>query len=283
MNITPRIKEFIKAALNEDRAEGDFTTLGLGIRDLEIEAVVIAKQRGILAGLEIFKEIFNVAGDIDCASDLKDGSWFEDGSEIIKLKGCSETILSAERVALNLLSHLSGIATFTSKFVEVIGHSDIKVYDTRKTTPLMRELEKYAVKIGGGYNHRLNLSQALMVKDNHINIYRKIYKGEDYILEIVKLLKKSYPEKELILEVHNLSEWIQAMKSDPDVVMFDNWNAEDIEVALKMVKERRFQVEVSGNIKLEQLEKIVELGVDRISLGRITHSAPVCDLSLEVL
>ncbi|MDP8216947.1 MAG: carboxylating nicotinate-nucleotide diphosphorylase [Candidatus Kaelpia imicola] len=283
MKITSSIRNLIKAALDEDCAAGDLTTLGLGIAGLKLKAVVIAKQKGVLSGLDIFKEAFTIIGDVGFKTKLKDGACFDSGLKIITIEGNSDVILSVERVALNFLSHLSGISTFTEKFVDVIGHNKIKIYDTRKTTPLIRELEKYAVKVGGGYNHRVNLSQALMIKDNHINIFRKKYRGEDYILEMVRILREKYPQKELVLEVHNLSEWMQAMKSDPDVVMFDNWNAEDIEVALKLLEKKNFQIEISGSIRLEQLERIINLGVDRISLGRITHSAPACDFSLEIL
>ncbi len=283
MNVTSKIRELIKAALNEDCSEGDLTTLGLGIAEIKLKAAVIAKQKGVLSGLEIFKEVFNIIGDVDFKSALEDGARFDDGSEIVKIEGNSDVILSAERVALNLLSHLSGVATLTSEFVDVASRSNIKIYDTRKTTPLIRELEKYAVRAGGGHNHRANLTQTLMIKDNHINIFRKKYKEEDYILEMFRMLKEKYPKKELILEVHNISEWIQAMELDFDVIMFDNWNIKDIESALRMVKKRRSQIEISGNITLEQLENIVGLGIDRISLGRITHSAPACDFSLEIL
>ncbi len=283
MKITPQIKSLIKIALDEDCAGGDLTTLGLDITGLELRAVIIARQKGVLSGLDIFKEVFNVVGDVRFQTNFKDGDCFDNDLEIITIESNSEVLLSAERVALNFLSHLSGISTFTKKFVDVIGHNKIKIYDTRKTTPLMRELEKYAVRMGGGYNHRSDLAQALMVKDNHINMFKKKYQGEDYILKMVKMLKEKYPQKELILEIHDLSEWIQAMGSDPDVVMFDNWSIEDIEAALKMLEKKKFQIEISGNVKLEQIERIIDLGIDRVSSGRITHSAPACDFSLEII
>ncbi|MDD5614054.1 MAG: carboxylating nicotinate-nucleotide diphosphorylase [Candidatus Omnitrophica bacterium] len=282
MNITPDIKMLIKNALLEDSSDNDLTTKGLNISGADIKAVVVAKQEGVLCGLDVLREVFKAAGSVAIKTCLKDGMRFKKNSNIAYLKGKARPIISAERVAINFLSQLSGIATFTGKFVNVVSANKIKIYDTRKTTPTLRRLQKYAVKTGGGYNHRFNLSDSLMIKDNHIEIFKKKYGKDDYMLAMIKMLRNKYPRKELIVEVHNLSEWMQVVKTRPDVVMFDNWSAEDIEVALKMLKNKKFEIEISGSIKLEQLERIIELGVDRVSLGRITHSAPAIDFSLEI-
>ncbi len=283
MKISPVVKDLIKKALKEDCASKDLTTYGLSIKDVKTKAVICAKQDGVLAGLDIAKEVFKTSGRVKFSSKHKDGFHFKNGSEIARIEAKASVILAAERVAVNLLSHLSGIATFTDKFVKVVTNNKIKIYDTRKTLPLMRELEKYAVRVGGGHNHRMNLEESLMIKDNHINIYKKKYKSQDYIIKMMQILKKRYPGKKIILEVHNLSEWIQAMKVKPDVVMFDNWSPEDIDMALQMLNKRNFEIEISGSIRLKQLERILSLGIDRISLGRITHSAPAVDFSLEIV
>jgi len=282
MKVTNGLKSFIKEALKEDRVERDITTSGLGISGLKVRAVIYARQKGVLCGLDITKEVFKSLGEIKWVSNFKDGMHFKNGEEIASLEGKARIILGAERVAVNILSHLSGIATFTEKFVNVVNSNKIKIYDTRKTTPLMRKLEKYAVRVGGGYNHRMNLSDALMIKDNHISAFRKKYKKEDYMFKMIEVLRNKYPAKELIVEVHNLAEWMQVIEAKPDVIMFDNWNAENIKVALKMLKKKKFEIEISGSIRLKQLEKIIKLGVNRVSLGSITHSVPACDFSLEI-
>jgi len=285
MKLTPEIKAIISHALKEDRVFRDYTTRGLSIENLNITAVIYAGVDGRLAGLDIAREVFKSLGKIKWSPVIEDGCDFRAGDEIVKINAKAEVILGGERTALNFLSHLSGVATFTKRFVELVSKNKIKIYDTRKTLPGLRKLDKYAVKIGGGYNHRIDLSQALMIKDNHVNSFRKVYPGSDYIVEMVRRLRKRYPGKELIIEVHGFQEWEQAIKACPDVVMFDNWKPEDIEIALKMIgkKRRKFEIEISGNINLEQLEKIMELGIDRISLGIITHSAPAIDFSLEVI
>ena len=282
MKITNSLKSFIKAALKEDKAMQDITTSGLGIGGLKVKAVIYARQKGVLCGLDIAREVFKSLGGIKWISDFKDGMHFKNGEEIAGLEGRAKLILGAERVAVNVLSHLSGISTFTGKFVNIVNHNKMEVYDTRKTTPLMRKLEKYAVRVGGGHNHRMDLSSALMIKDNHINVFRKKYKKDDYIIRMVDILRRKYSGKEIVLEIHDMGEWLQAVKVNPDVVMFDNWDAEDIKIALKMLKKRKFEIEISGSIHLKQLKKIIDLGVDRISLGSITHSAPACDFSLEI-
>lgn len=284
MKINPEIKSLITRALEEDSVSRDLTTQGLGINNIEIKAKICAGQAGKLAGLDIAREVFKTLGKIKWKKYKSDGDDFQPGDTIAELEGKAGIILGGERTALNFLSHLSGIATFTNRFVNLVSKNKIKIYDTRKTLPGLRIIEKYAVKVGGGYNHRLSLSRALMIKDNHIHTFKKIYFHHDYIVEMVKRLRKKYPKKELIVEVHNLDEWQQAIKVAPDVIMLDNWKPEDIEIAIKMAgKRRKFEIEISGNINLEQLEKILELGIDRVSLGRLTHSAPAVDFSLEVV
>ena len=283
MKITPKLKHLIKEALKEDYVQKDLTTLGLGFRNRDVKAIIFARQEGVLAGLDVAQQAFRVLGRIEWRTKFEDGQHFKNGDKIAFLKSKAGVILGAERVALNFLSHLSGVATFTNKFVQVVSPSKIRIYDTRKTIPLLRDLEKYAVKMGGGFNHRINLSGSLMIKDNHINVFRKDYSGADYIVQMVNILRKKYPKKELILEIRNLSEWNQALEASPDVVMFDNWDPEDIEIALRMLNNNKFETEISGSVHLKRLERIVSLGIDRISLGCITHSAPAVDFSLEIV
>lgn len=282
MKIDPPLRDFIKSVLEEDLEKGDLTTSGLGIQDLRVKACILAREEGVLAGLDVVHCVFKLLGRIKWESEFKDGDKFERGNEIARLEGKASVILGAERTALNFLSHLSGVATLTNKFVTK-AKGKVKIYDTRKTLPGLRKLEKYAVRVGGGCNHRMDLSQALMIKENHIAIFRKIYGGEDYLIQMIKRLRSKYPRRELIVEVKSFEEWEQVKGIPPTVVMFDNWCIDDLREALRSLREKKFEVEISGRIDLENIDSYLKLPIDRISIGCITHSAPIVDFSLEIL
>lgn len=283
MKLPSDIKTLVRSALEEDKAQSDITTLGLGIGSLGVEAKIVAKEKGVLAGLEVAILVFKSLGKVNYESNFEDGAELKIGDEVLSLKAKAGVILSGERTALNFLSHLSGVATATKRLQGRLPEKKIKIYDTRKTIPGLRILEKYAVRMGGGYNHRLDLSRSIILKDNHINIFREIHPEDDYLVQMVRKLRRKYPAKELILEVHSLEEWRQAIEAEPDVVMFDNWKIEDIKSALRMLKGRRkFEIEISGRVNLSQLQKLRDLKIDRISIGSITHSAQALDFSLEI-
>ncbi len=274
------IKFIVKKALREDIGVDDITTNAvmkcIGKKNTIIEAVIIAKGEGILCGVDVARAVFyTLDPNIEFEAE-EDGKELTPNQKIVKIKGSARAVLSGERVALNFLSHLSGIATLTRKFVREIEGTGVKLLDTRKTTPLLRELEKYAVKLGGGENHRFGLYDAILIKDNHLKITGGIGK-----LNI---------DKPFEVEVKNLDEFKMALKL-PNMkrIMFDNMNIEDIKKAveirdrLPVTGYRLPELEVSGGVRIENIREIAKTGVQYISVGAITHSAPVVDMSLEIV
>lgn len=274
------IESIVKKALEEDIGMGDISTDAvmkcIGQGDTTVQAVIIAKGKGILCGIEVARAVFyTLDPNIEFEAE-EDGKELIPNQKIAKIKGSTRAILSGERVALNFLSHLSGIATLTRKFVKEIEGTGVKLLDTRKTTPLLREFEKYAVKLGGGENHRFGLYDAILIKDNHLKITGGIGK-----LNI---------DKPFEVEVKNVDEFRMALKL-PNVkrIMLDNMNIEDIKKAVK-IRDRLPvtgnqipELEVSGGVRIENIREIAKTGVQYISIGTITHSAPVVDMSLEIV
>jgi nicotinate-nucleotide pyrophosphorylase (carboxylating) len=266
-------KELIRLALEEDIRHGDITTDGLGLADRLVIADLLAKESGILAGINIFCETFfcldeNVRIELFC----KDGEWLESGKVIARLQGQASSILKAERVALNFLQRLSGIATQTNRMVKEIGAYPAKLLDTRKTTPLMRELEKYAVRSGGGYNHRFGLYDMIMLKENHILSAGSIRRA-------VELVRQHDVCHKVEVEVTNLKELAEAVECGIDRVMLDNMSLPEMREAV-MLYHGRIELEASGNVNLETIAGIAATGVDFISSGSMTHSYKSMDISL---
>ncbi len=268
------VRKKIEEFLLEDIGYQDLTTDNLDV-DKDVEAVLIAKDEGILAGVDIALEVFNVLDpDIKIEKYKNDGDKLQKGDQIIKLSGSGKSILKGERVFLNLVQKLSGIATTTNKYVQKLKETSVKLLDTRKTTPGLRAFEKYAVRVGGGYNHRFALYDMVMIKDNHIALVGSI-------TEAVKQIKsKVSPMVKIEVEVSSLDEFREALKTEADMIMLDNMDIKQIKKAVE-INQGRKKLEVSGNITLDNIEEYAKTGADFISTGAVIHSSKWLDLSLK--
>ncbi|HBJ2621530.1 carboxylating nicotinate-nucleotide diphosphorylase [Clostridium botulinum] len=270
------VDKIIKEALLEDIPNEDITTNSI-IKESSICTVdLLCKEEGILSGLEVFKRVFDILGNVQIQFNKKDGDKICSGEKIALLKGDACNVLLGERVALNLLQRMSGIATLTNKFVNKIEHTRAKLLDTRKTTPNLRILEKYSVKIGGGYNHRFNLSDGIMLKDNHINAAGGIKKA----VEMCK--KNSSFVRKIEVEAETLDMVNEALEAKVDIIMLDNMNLKTAKEAVRIIN-NRVLIEFSGNVNIDNIKEIAEIGVDYISVGALTHSAKILDLSMKNL
>jgi nicotinate-nucleotide pyrophosphorylase (carboxylating) len=274
-----KVKHLIRLALSEDIGKGDLTSEALVGNDLSGKAVIVSKQEGILAGLEAAKLVFQVVDPKIIFRSLKqDGESIKKGDKIALILGRVKSILSAERTALNFLQRLSGIATLTAKYVEQIKGTKAKILDTRKTTPGLRILEKYAVKAGGGENHRMGLFDMILIKENHV-------KAAGGVSNAIKKARSKYRKKRIEVEVRNLNEVREAIQSVPDWIMLDNMKIQEMKKAVRMIRSAGpdIKIEASGGINLRNVRRIALAGVDFISVGALTHSAPALDLSLILL
>lgn len=260
--------------IEEDLGHTDLTTEGV-CRGEKARAVVMAKEEGVLAGVRFAFRVFELLGEVRLVKSLEDGREFSKGDEILVVEGQADVLLKGERVALNLMQRLSGIATMVRSYVKALEGTGIKLLDTRKTTPGMRYFEKYAVRVGGGMNHRFGLYDMVLIKDNH-----KAIAGS--IKEAVRRVKERLsPAYKVEVEVENLTELQEALECGVDMVLLDNFSPEEVREAVKMVQ-GRVLVEVSGNINLENIKDYTIEGVNFISSGAITHSARWLDLSMRV-
>ena len=267
------IKDRVKLALTEDLyPHGDITS-GLLKKDRIISAKLISNQKAVVAGLLFVKHTFaQVDKKIKFSIRKKDGSLVKKNSLIANIKGRANSILIAERVALNFLSHISGIATKTNQFVKLAG-KNCKICCTRKTIPNYRVIQKYAVKLGGGTNHRFNLSDEYLIKDNHI--------ASSSIKEIVTLAINNKKGKKITVEIDGLKQLKEIIGLKFNTVLFDNMDIKDLKTGIKIAK-KYYETEASGNINLKNVKLIAATGVDRISIGSITHSAPAIDFKIEI-
>jgi nicotinate-nucleotide pyrophosphorylase (carboxylating) len=267
------IKSNVKLALNEDLYPSGDITSGLIKNDKIIEAKLVSNQDAVIGGLLFVKYAFLLIDKkIKFIEKKKDGSFVRRNSIIAIIKGNKKNILIAERVALNFLSHISGIATKTNKFVKLAGKK-CKICCTRKTIPNLRVIQKYAVKLGGGTNHRFNLSDEFLIKDNHI--------ASANLKELVSLAIKNKKRKRITVEVDTIKQLKKIIGLKFDRVLFDNMSVENLKLGVKLAK-KYYQTEASGNINLKKVKSIAKTGVDRISVGGITHSAPAIDFKLEI-
>ena len=267
----------ILEALKEDISSEDVTTNSVMKEAVAGEVDLICKQDGIIAGLEVFERVFTLL-DPDTKVELyyKDGEEVKNGQLMGKVKGDIRVLLSGERVALNYLQRMSGIATYTNSVAKLLERSKIKLLDTRKTTPNMRIFEKYAVCAGGGYNHRYNLSDGVLLKDNHIGAAGSVTKAVQMAKEYAPFVRK------IEVEVENLDMVKEAVEAGADIIMLDNMSPEDMKKAVELI-DGRAQTECSGNVTKENIARLTEIGVDYISSGALTHSAPILDISLKNL
>lgn len=281
------IKDIILRALKEDIGKGDITTKLFISEYKKAQAVIIAKEKGIVCGIDIAKLVFKLLDrKIRFSSLLKDGDMLDKGKIIARLHGSISNILTGERVALNFLGFLSGIATRTKEFVSEVKLCNVKLLDTRKTIPGLRELEKYAVRVGGGFNHRLCLDEMILIKENHIKVM-----GLNGVTERIKAIRKGIPSKiKIEIEVNNLKQFRQVLKVRSDIIMLDNMTLKEIKEALKL-RNRLLnlttyplpRLEVSGNINLDNINNYALTGIDFISLGTLTKDIKTLDISLEVI
>lgn len=272
--------KFVRLALKEDLGKGDITTKAVGVKGETSKGEVIAKEKGVISGIGPFQQVFRLLSPSFRFKILnKDGQRVKPGDRIIELKGPSDLMLIGERTSMNILCHLSGVATTTRQYVDAIKAFEAKILDTRKTMPGMRTWEKAAVKHGGGDNHRIGLYDMYLVKENHIAAAGGLEKA---LKAIIKHKTKTGAKFEV--EVRNLDELREALNFKPDFILLDNFTVPLLRKAVALVKSinRKVILEASGNVSLKNIAKIAATGVDRISIGRITHSAPALDLSFKI-
>jgi nicotinate-nucleotide pyrophosphorylase (carboxylating) len=272
-----QINKIIEQALVEDIGTGDITTESVIPYDLKAKGIIKTKEEGIIAGLNIANLVFKKLNpEITFQAKIKDGIKVYPKEILAEINGSAQAILKGERIALNFLQRLSGIATNTYKFCQEVKDFPVHITDTRKTTPGLRILEKYAVRIGGGYNHRFGLYDAVLIKDNHL-----VMTGG--VKSAVNSVRKKIPHTMKIeVEVENLSQLQEALEMKVDIVMLDNMNLQVMKEAIKIAK-NKVLIEVSGGITLEKVKQIAELGVDLISIGALTHSIKSLDISMEII
>ncbi len=275
-----QLDKVIDLALAEDLAHGDITTGSLIPPDLSGEASLLVKESGVLAGIEVAARVFQrVDTSLEVEIPVQDGTPVKPGDIVGKVSGGVAGILKAERTALNFLQRLSGVASLTSRYVAEIAGTGAQIYDTRKTTPGLRLLEKYAVRMGGGRNHRLDLGEAVLIKDNHINALRATGMG---LQDVVAKARRNAPMGIAVeVEVTTINEATEALKAGADIIMLDNMNADDMARVVSMVAGRA-KIEASGGITLENVRRVALTGVDIISIGALTHSYKALDISLEL-
>ena len=286
MNINiGKIREFIKQALAEDVGQGDITSTILVAPDEKAIAVIKVKETAVVCGLDIAEEVFRLCS-VECGDKreelefekiVKDGSEVSAGTIIATVSGRARAILMAERTVLNFLQVLSGTATLTRKFVQEVqkAASKTRVYDTRKTIPNMRYLQKYAVKCGGGWNHRMGLWDMVLVKDNHLQL--------PDTWAMLSGIKKKLPDKMPVeVEVKNLKELEAVLKEDVDIIMLDNMSIDQLKHAIKQIN-NKCEIEVSGGINFSNIKEYAKLGVDRLSVGALTHSLKAVDIGMDIV
>ena len=291
-----QFKEILNLALKEDIGKGDVTTAALFPGPIRITAKILAKEKGIICGIPVVEKVFKALDKrIAVIKKVRDGGRVRAGQTICIVKGDARGILTGERLALNFLGRLSGIATLTRKYVERSRPYKVKIMDTRKTTPGLRGLEKYAVKAGGGSNHRMGLFDQVLIKDNHIKVYSvefMVYgKKKPSLSRIIEDIREKIKKgMKIEIEVENLKQFEEVLKAKPDIIMLDNMSIADIKKAVTIKNnlstinyKLSTKLEASGGITINNVRNIAKTGVDMISIGALTHSAKSLDLSLEVI
>lgn len=278
-NITTKlhVDELIMMALKEDISSEDVSTNAVMSEAKPGKVDLICKQDGIIAGLDVFKRVFELLDEsTECKFYVKDGDKVTAGTLMGEVFGDIRVLLSGERTALNYLQRMSGIATYTNEVAALLKGSNTKLLDTRKTTPNMRIFEKYAVRVGGGNNHRYNLSDGVLLKDNHIG-------AAGSVTAAVKMAKEYAPfVRKIEVEVENLDMVKEAVEAGADIIMLDNMSDDDMRTAVEIVKGKA-ETECSGNVTKENIARIIDIGVNYVSSGALTHSAPIMDISLKNL
>ena len=275
-----QLEQVVKSALAEDCVAADLTTEALIPVNFKGKASILVKRDGVLAGLNVAKEVFRqVDASLRFKALVKDGASVRKGLVVATIDGKVASILRAERTALNFLQHLSGVATETARYVEAVSGAKAVITDTRKTVPGLRTLEKYAVRMGGGQNHRMNLADGVLIKDNHQVALRSHGLG---LKEVVKKARKHAPRAMRVeVEVESVKQAQEALSAGADIIMLDNMKLEGMRKAVKLVRGKAL-LEASGGVTLDNVRSVAETGVDYISIGALTHSAKALDISLEL-
>ncbi|HJA43146.1 carboxylating nicotinate-nucleotide diphosphorylase [Lachnoclostridium sp. An118] len=277
ITMTLQVDHLLLEALREDISSEDVTTNAVMKEAVPGEVELIAKQDGVVAGLDVFERVFKLLDeDTEAVFFCQDGGKVTKGQLMGKVTGDIRVLLSGERVALNYLQRMSGIATYTRSVAELLEGTGIRLLDTRKTTPNMRIFEKYAVRVGGGYNHRYNLSDGVLLKDNHIG-------AAGGVREAVRMAREYAPfVRRIEVETENLEMVKEAVEAGADIIMLDNMSPEEMREAVRLI-DGRAETECSGNVTKENIASLVSAGVDYISSGALTHSAPILDISMKNL
>ena len=268
------VEQRVAQALAEDAHGGDLTSTATISENQKIKAFFVARKSGTIAGTLIAAAVLEECGLTDYEILINDGANVDAGTKIISVEGNTRAILLAERTALNFLSHLSGIATLTSLWVKEVAGTHTQVRDTRKTTPGLRDFEKYAVRMGGGTNHRMSLSQGALIKDNHIAAAGSVTKA-------IESVQQEFPGTEIEVEVDSIDQLKEALNTKVDIILLDNMSIEETKAAVELTKGSQTKLESSGGLKLENAKAYASTGVDYLAVGALTHSAPVLDIGLD--
>lgn len=272
-----QIDKIVEQALLEDIGTGDITTESIIPSNLKAKGIIKTSEEGVVAGLDISCLVFKkLDSEINFQSKIEDGKKILPGEVLAEITGSARTILKGERVALNFLQRMSGIATITFKFCQEVKDFPVRIVDTRKTTPGLRILEKYAVRMGGGHNHRFGLYDAVLIKDNHLALVGGIKPAIESFQKLIPHTIK------IEVEVENLSQLEEALKMQVDIIMLDNMDLDTMKEAVKMAKGKAI-IEASGGITLKKVREIAQTGVDLISVGTLTHSVKALDISMEII
>ena len=274
------VEEAVRRALAEDAPWGDLTSETLIPADARLSARLVAREAGVLSGIDVFSAAMQlVDSSTEVTALIADGTCFEKGAMLASVSGAARPVLTAERVALNFVQRMSGIATMTAQFVRAIDCTKARIVDTRKTTPGLRLFERYAVRCGGGYNHRYSLSDAVLAKDNHLAVLTR--GGERNLTEALREVRKALPHTaHLEVEVDHPEQIAAVLAAQVDTIMLDNFSLADMRAAVQQIAGHAL-VEASGSVKLDAVRAIAETGVDIISVGALTHSARALDLGLD--
>ncbi|MFW6189057.1 MAG: carboxylating nicotinate-nucleotide diphosphorylase [Planctomycetota bacterium] len=283
-----RFDALLDEALAEDRADHDVTTLALIAPARRTEGRVVAREAGVVCGLPLAERLAHrFDEELEFEARAREGERVDQGAVVAELSGLAVSVLALERPMLNFLQRLSGVATLTARFVQKVAHTSARIYDTRKTTPGWRHLEKYAVRCGGGCNHRMDLGEMVLMKDNHLRLLAGAEAEDGPARTAVRRAREEWPGLAVEVEVETEDQLRDVLAAAPDIVMLDNMSPEQVAAAVEAVENRsstlpRPEIEASGGIDLSNVADYAEAGVDRIALGEITHSAPALDISVTV-
>jgi len=275
------IRQIVQTALEEDIGFGDLTSNALFSPGMSAHSQIVAKEAMVVAGLAVAQEVFHQIDDsLTVTFHQRDGAWVRANTQLLTITGNAQSLLQAERVALNFMQRLGGVSTLTRQFCRAVGEHSVKIADTRKTTPGLRVLEKWAVRLGGGYNHRFSLHDGILIKDNHLMV---LAANNRSLSQACQLAKQQAPHGlRISVEVESLAQVREALQGKADIILLDNMSASKIQQAVKIIKSQAL-VEVSGGITLHNIQDIANTGIDIISIGALTHSAPAMDLSMDII